>query len=124
MATLLGAVELSALRGAAQSAMPGSVVIYRRTLTSDGAGGQSGTVTAVGTVIARAVPRRGEPTVMTAGGRVEARGDWYVYVPTGTDIRRQTDHLVHSSGGTFDVLFTSANRSYPVELRVTCMERR
>lgn len=124
MAALLGAFELSALRGAADSAKPGSVVIYRRTLTSDGAGGQSGTVTAVGTVIARAVTRRGEPTVMLAGGRVEARGDWFVYVPIGTDVRRQTDYLVHSGGGTFDVLFTNVNRSYPVEIRLTCMERR
>jgi hypothetical protein len=124
MAGLLGSFELTALRNAAEAAMPGTVVIYRRTLSSDGAGGQSGSVSAVGTVSARVISRHSDPVVMTAGGRIEARGDWYIYVPASTDIRGQSDYLVHQSGGTFDVLFTSKNRSYPVEIRAVCMERR
>jgi len=124
---LLGALELSALRRMASSSMVGTAVVYRRAFVSDGAGGQSGTaaLTAVGTFDCRAVPRRGEPTVGQFAGRVEARGDWYLYLPHDAAwIDRRTDYVVLGSGGTFDVLFVNQNRTGLVETRLTCMERR
>jgi hypothetical protein len=124
MTALLGALELSALRAVAASSMVGSAVLWRRVLTSDGAGGQSGTASPVGTVPCRAVPRRGEPSVGQFAGRVEARGDWYLYVPQGTSVDRRTDYVVLASGGTFDVLYVNQNRTSLVETRLTCLERR
>ena len=123
MGGLLGAFELSALRSVAESSMGGTAVIYRQVFTSDGAGGQSGSVVAAGTVLCRAVPVRSRPQVGAFGGRVEAHGDWNVYVPVGTDVRASTDHIV-AGGGTFDVLSTNAGRTDAVEIRCACLQRR
>jgi len=125
MVALLGALELSALRALSNSSLVDSVVIYRRALTGDGAGGQTmGTPTAVGTVNARVIPQRNNSFASDTGGRVETPDERSIYVPVGTDVRIQTDYLVHSAGGTFDVLATNADRTDAVELRLTCLERR
>lgn len=122
--SLLGALEISMLRAAAEDTMPGTLTIYRRTLTGDGAGGQSGTVAPVGTVACRAVPRRGEPSERVQGGRLEARQDWYLYVPAGTDVRAGSDYAVLSGGGTFEILGVHAARAYEPSRRLMATERR
>lgn len=122
--SLLGAVEVSMLRTAAEATMPGTLTIYRRTLTSDGAGGQRGTIAPIGTVPCRAVPRRGEPSEQVRAGRIEARQDWYLYVPAGTDVVATTDHVVLAGGGTFDILGVHAARAYEPSRRIMATERR
>lgn len=127
--SLLGALEISSLRAAAQSAMPGSCVIWRRTLTSDGVGGQSGSVAAVGTVACRLVQHDTNPSEQVRAGRVSVLQEWYVYVPAFTDIRPTSDYLVVSGaglGGTFDVigLHARGTAGYEPSRRVVCTERR
>lgn len=113
------------LRAVAERTMPGTLVIYRRVLSSDGAGGQSGTVTAAGTATCRAVPRRGEPReIVTGGGRIETRIDWDIYVPRGTDVLATSDYVVVQGGGTFEVLGVHGGRAYEPSRRLMCIERR
>lgn len=123
MGSLMGALELSALRDAAEGLMDGSVVVWRGTLAADGVGGQTRGTLAVGTFPCRAVPRRGEPSESVQGGRVEARQDWYLYVPQGSDVR-VTDRLVLAGGGTFEVIGVHAGRAYEPSRRVIATERR
>lgn len=122
--SLLGGLELSALRQTAQSSMSGTAVVYRRVSQSDGAGGQTaGSVVAVGTFPVRAIPVRSRPTVGQFAGAIEARADWSIYFAQGTDVQPHTDYVV-TNGGTFDVLATNSHRSIAVELRVDAKERR
>lgn len=120
---LLGALELTALRSAAESAMPGTVVIWRTTRTSDGSGGRATSVTAAGTVACRAVPQKSQPETGAFGSREEERQRWYLYLPAGTDVRPQTDSLVLSGGGTFEVLGVHGPRAYEPSRRVLAVER-
>lgn len=122
--SFMGAASLNRLRQTTEGAMPGTAVVWRRTLTSDGAGGQHGTVVASGTVPCRAIPRRGRHVEHVGqAGRVTGISDWEVCVPLGTDVNASTDYLVVQDAGTFDILATNTGRSFAVQVRLACSRR-
>lgn len=120
----LGAISLTRLRAVAEANMPGTLTIHRRTLTSDGAGGQGGTVAPVGTVTCRAVPQHSRAqSEQVVAGRVEDRLHWFIYVPVGTDVNANSDYVTVSGGGTFEVLGVHGGRAYEPSRRLVCVER-
>lgn len=85
------------MRDVQERAMPGSVVIERHTLASDGRGGYSETWAAVGTVTGRIYPmvRRGMSETV-GGGQVISETSWFATLPVGTDVDAR-DRLVVGS---------------------------
>jgi hypothetical protein len=115
--SLLTSDDLLYMQATQQQAMPGTVVIERYTLSSDGMGGQIETWTAVGTVIGRIYPRPRILTSEAAGGaQILSLTNWYGTLPTGTVVVAQ-DRLYYS-GETWEVL--SVNNSEMWETAVRC----
>lgn len=126
--SLLGALDIAALRSVAESTMPGTCVIWRRTIADNGTRITSGTTTAAGTVACRVVYfQQRQPEARPFAGRQEERQAVNVYVPAGTDVRQATDYLIYteeSRAGTFDVIGVHGPRAYEPSRRLICVERK
>jgi hypothetical protein len=78
---MLTAADLSFMRDTQEDALPGTVVIQRHTLVSDGMGGATETWAAVGTAIGRIYPRRTQSAENIGGGQVHSHMQWWPRFP-------------------------------------------
>jgi head-tail adaptor len=92
---MLTAADLSFMRDTQEDALPGTVVIQRHTLVSDGMGGATETWAAVGTAIGRIYPRRTQSAENIGGGQVHSHMQWWATFPVGTQVDAG-DRLVYS----------------------------
>ena len=100
--TLLSSAQITAMRATADLALPDTVVISRRTVASDGAGGWSETWATAATVAGRLQPKyqiSGSENV--AAGQIQAVAQWVATLPAGTDLR--AGDRVTVAGRTFEV---------------------
>lgn len=113
---LLSSGDLAYMQDTQLQAMPGTVVIERYTLTSNGMGGQYETWAAVGTVIGRIYPRttRGQGEII-GGAQVQSTMDWYATFPIGTDVLAK-DRLLYQSR-TWEVVRTNNDEMYGTATR-------
>lgn len=107
--------DLADLQAVAESAMGGTLVIRRQTNTPNGMGGFSTTYPAVGTVPCH-IWRTKEASEIVAGARVVSKGEWFVAVPAGTDIRETTDWGV-CDGVTYQIVHVPAGVTWQGHLR-------
>jgi SPP1 family predicted phage head-tail adaptor len=78
--------ELTDFRAQQLAAMPGSAIIYRASLASDGMGGQTETWAAIGTVAARLYPTQGySSNERLAGAQDTSMTRWWLSMPYDTD---------------------------------------
>jgi head-tail adaptor len=85
------------MQGVQRRAMPGTVVIERYGLTSNGMGGYREAWAAVGTVVGRVYPmvRRGQDEQI-AGAQVISESAWFATLPVGTDVDAR-DRILYQS---------------------------
>jgi hypothetical protein len=115
--------ELILMRDAAERHLPGTAVLYNggsATLSSDGGGGFTESLTPSGTVSCRLAPvnTRGDLEVELAD-RIAAEAEWTITLPALTTIN--TDDLIETGGMNFNVLAVR-ERSYEVTRIVDCKE--
>lgn len=115
---MLTAAELTAMRAVQIAALPGTAVIERATLASDGMGGFDASWAAVGTVAARLYPREVRAIAESAAGgaAVISTSRWFVTLPVGSTVTAK-DRLV-ISGRSWEVL--SVNNSEMWQTAVRC----
>lgn len=121
---MLDADQLASMQATLNASLPGTVVISRPTLTSNGAGGQVTTWAAAGTVIGRLSPRvirpRPEISDLTSDAVLATR-PFIVTLPAGTDVK-PTDRLI-THGNTYDIDNLDNPRSYAIDVRVDVVLR-
>ena len=84
---MLTDAELADFRALQRLAMPGSAIIHRATLASDGMGGQTETWPAIGTVAARLYPTQGySGNERMMGAQDMSITDWWLTLPFDADI--------------------------------------
>lgn len=109
--SLISASDLAWMQTTQQQAMPGTVVIERYTMTSDGMGGTYQTWAAAGTVIGRIYPRTstqfGEGV---SGAQPQSITRWFATMPVGTDVN-EADRLVYASR-TWEIIGTNNDESW------------
>lgn len=99
---MLTAAELADFRSQQLLAMPGSAIVYRATLASDGMGGQTETWGIVGTVAARLYPTQGySSNERMAGNQDVSFTHWWLSAPWDADITAAD--LVKVDGRVFHV---------------------
>lgn len=113
---MLSAAELAAMRTVEQSAMSGTAVIRRATNTPDGTGSFTESLAAIGTVSCDvwAVSQRLNEAV--GGDQILSRGDWYITIPYGTDVKA-TD-IIDVGSKSYEVVFVPNGASWQTALRV------
>ena len=114
MSDLLWTSDVTWMQGIQNRALPGTAVIYRSTLASDGMGGQSETWAAVGTADARLLPPSGDESV--AGEQITSITEWFVTVPQGTDITA-ADRIEIDGARMFEVQWVNNDESWHTALR-------
>lgn len=119
MAQLIGDFDLSWMRDLQERAMPGTIVIQRRTFSRDAMGGMAETWAAVGTAVGRMYPQNtrafNEPL---AGERVTAEGRWFATFPEGTDVTAE-DRLSYDNR-TFEVIRVNNSQMWQTAVRAEC----
>jgi len=113
---VLSSAELAAMRLVEQAAMSGTAVIRRPTNTPDGTGSYIESLAAIGTVPCDvwAVSQRLSEGV--GGGQILSRGDWYITVPYGTDVKA-TD-VIDVGNKSFEVTFVPNGSTWQAAVRV------
>jgi head-tail adaptor len=113
---LLSGGALTWMRALQQRAMPGTVVIERRTLTPDVMGGFTEAWAAVGTVSGRIYPQNtrsmAEPV---AAAQITEQGRWFATVPVGTDVLA-SDRLFYG-GRTWEVIRVNNDEMWQTAVR-------
>lgn len=115
---MIPTAELEAAQATAVGALPDSCDVQRRTVTSDGAGGQTETWTTVATVPCRVAPSGGASEGIVANESA-GRAGFVVTVPSDTDVRG-TDRLVIDDRQLEVVAVLT--RSWEVARRVECVQ--
>ena len=116
---LLTTADTAWMAALQEAAMPDTIVIERRTLTSDGAGGYTEVWGSVGTASGRLMPitrNAGEPVV---GGQPASESYWWATLPVGTSVV-ETDRLV-TGGRSFEVIRINTTESWQTAVRCECM---
>lgn len=116
---MLSPSDLAGMRATAQTALPDTVRVQRRTKTSDNAGGYTETWADVVTVAGRLTSVQDEER--EAGGQIRRSARPVVVVPNGTDVRN-ADRLVIGSR-TFYVTGVAEGGAWEVERQVLVEER-
>lgn len=117
MSALLSAADLAFMQDTQVEAMPGTVVIQRRTATNDGMGGTYESWAAAGTAIGRIYPRSQlGSNEAVSGAQVISEVLWFGTFPIGTDIH-PADRLAYNSR-TWEVLRTNNSEMYQTATRV------
>lgn len=120
MARLLSASDLTWMQGLQERAMPGTIVIQRRTYARDVMGGMAETWAAAGTVTGRLYPQNtrafGEPVI---GERVTSESRWFATMPAGTDVTAE-DRLSYD-GRTFEVVRVNNSEMWQTAVRAECV---
>ena len=89
--------DLTWMRSVQQRAMPGTVVIERRTLSADALGGFTETWAASGTVLGRIYPQDVRSMVEPiAAAQVSQEARWFATLPVGTDVMA-SDRLLYAT---------------------------
>jgi SPP1 family predicted phage head-tail adaptor len=83
---MLTAGELAAMRTTQQQTLVEACTIVRRTLVSDGAGGQTSTETSVSS-LCRLAPSNNQPQDRMVAGAQQDQVLWRITLPDGTDVR-------------------------------------
>lgn len=96
-------------------ALPGTVVIERYALTSDGQGGAYEAWTAAGTVMGRIRPMQNAGMEVIGGAQLESEVKWWATLPTTATVYAQ-DRLVYE-GRTYEVISVDNDKSWPTALR-------
>jgi hypothetical protein len=116
----LSTLELSMMRHEAEHFMPGTAVIWRPTESSDGQGGITLTYAAVGTTDCRLSPASmGREQVIAE--KLTAIAPWMITLTQGTTVV-ESDRIIISGAGTFEVAAVLSARSYEVHRRILCTE--
>ncbi len=113
---MLTAADLTFMQETQDEALPGTVVIQRYALTSDGMGGQYETWAAAGTAIGRIyiVPSRAQNEPI-GGAQVHSHARWVGTFPIGTDVVAQ-DRLAYN-GRTWEVTSTNNDQMWQTAVR-------
>ncbi len=116
---ILNAGQLAQLRTLHERALPNTATILRRTLTSDGQGGQTQSYASVGTTICRLAFFGGNRPVMPdteQSGKIEPKERWIVTLPYGADAL-ETDRLT-INGVTYEIVSALDRRSHETARRL------
>lgn len=111
--------ELAAMRATQVETLPDTCQVRRKTLTSDGMGGQIENWETVTTVACRVAPSGHSPQEQVIAERMSATSTWTLTLPADTDVTA-ADRLVVGAR-TFEVAAVLA-RSFETARRVVCTE--
>lgn len=103
------------MRDLQERALPGTVVIQRYTLTSDGQGGFYEAWNAVGTATMRIYPQRVMGLEREGGGQILSETRWWGTGPVGTDVLAQ-DRLSYQSR-TWEVVRVNNDQMWSTAVR-------
>lgn len=113
---MLTTADLTFMRDTQETAMPGTVVISRVTLVSDGQGGMYETWAGAGTVTGRIYPQTSRTGGESLGGdSPHSHTTWWATLPVGTDVSPR-DRLVYS-GRSWEVLTTNHDEMWITSIR-------
>jgi len=113
---MLTASELSDMRSVQNQALPGTAIVERYTLVSDGMMGQTESWSAVATVNVRLYPYSSRANSEgLAGDQIIAQTRWYVTLPYGTDVDEK-DRL-SIAGNIYDVVEVNTAEMYQTAVR-------
>lgn len=118
--TYLSAGDMAQMQRVLATTWPDSIVVHRKSDTSDGQGGSIAAYAAHGTYLGRVAyvtARAGEERV--SGGRTVAEASWVVTLP-GTASVLDTDRIVYE-GGTLNVVHVKTPTTWQMTTRVECM---
>ncbi len=115
----LTTADLTCMRSAVATTLPGTAIVQRSTQASDGMGGVTDTWANAGTVAARVSPSGGG-IEMIAGGEFVASAPWVITVPAGTDVTER-DRISYA-GQAYEIIRTSSPQSYETCIRLQCNE--
>lgn len=117
---LIGAPDLAWMRALQERALPGTIVIQRRTLTRDAMGGFTEAWAAAGTVTGRLYPQnlrtQNEPV---QGDRLTSETRWFATFPVGTNVTAE-DRLL-TGGRTFEVVRVNNDEDWQTAVRCECV---
>ena len=117
---MVTAGELAAMQAVQQATLAESCAIVRRTLASDGAGGQ--TVSETQTAAAcRLVASTNLPADRLVAGSVVEQVLWRITLPAGTDVRKQD--AIRIGSRTFEVMGLYGPHTLTTALVCVCVER-
>jgi head-tail adaptor len=113
---VLRSSDLAWMQDTQERAMPGTVVIERYALTSDGMGGKTEAWSAVGTVTGRIYPviRRAAAEAVR-GAQVVSETAWFATLPVGTVVDAR-DRLVYESRS-WEVVAVNNDSMYQTAVR-------
>lgn len=114
---MLTAAELVDLQAAQNELMPGTAVIQRFALVSDGMGGYDQNWANVGTVRCRLYPQtlRSMNENPNGGMQMISETRWFVTMPVGTNITAKDRVLI--SGRTFEIYQVNNTESFQTAVR-------
>ena len=115
---MLSAKDLTYIRNTVNRYMPGTAVIYTRSAASDGAGGQSVSFTATGTVPVRYGPER--PASGDTGTEMREVQRTSIWLPVGSTVY-QYDRLRNPGTGTdYEIISMTVESSDTGVYRCEC----
>lgn len=119
---MVSAKDLAFIRQTVNNDLPGTAVIYTRSITSDGAGGQTFTYTASGTVDARYGPEKpSQGDTVTEMREIQRIPIW---IPVGGTVQTQ-DYLKNPGTGTdYEIIGITKEASETGVYRCECVRVR
>ena len=117
---MLSAADLSYMHGVAQLTLVTPCTILRKTLTSDGLGGNSASWATLSTPMCCIAPETSRTGEREEQERIEVVSRWIITLPAGQDIRIEDRIVV--LGRTYEVSAYAAPRSFEIERTVLCEE--
>lgn len=117
---MVTAGELAAMQAVQQATLVEACAIVRRTLASDGAGGQTVTETATATICRLAASTNTPSDRLVAGGVTE-QTLWRITLPAGADVR--TTDAITIGSRTFEVMGLYGPHTLTTALVAVCVER-
>jgi head-tail adaptor len=107
---MINAADLASMTAQLTASMPDTVLVQRKTLTSDAMGGQTVAWATVATVAGRVSPSQFPPWEKLFAERVGSHSNWTITLPSGTDVRTE-DRLIAGTR-TLEVIEVRAPRSW------------
>lgn len=106
------------MREAADAALPDTATVSRKTITSDGAGGQTEAWADASSYSCRAKPASRQATERVIALRPSAVSAWTIYLPAGADVKPVDRLRVGST--TYEVVAVST-RSWEIGRQADCV---
>ena len=117
---MVTAGELAAMQAVQQATLVKSCAIVRRTMASDGAGGQTVIETETAT-LCRLAASTNMPADRLVAGSVTEQMLWRITLPAGTDVRK--DDAIRIGSRTFEVRGLYGPHTLTTALVCVCVER-